>query len=118
MSELLEAAKLLLPEAQDERSSSQQWSDEHRFIEILTFADPDEILAMLHYVIKVDYLFPVWARNLAYRLACLQRPDDPDLLREAAIDLFNFGPDWNDISESLMAEADRIDPEGKIQQNQ
>ncbi|MFE6806969.1 hypothetical protein ACFVEN_35750 [Streptomyces sp. NPDC057681] len=30
---------------------------------------------------------PVWARNLAFRLACLQRPDDPELLREAAADL-------------------------------
>ncbi|WP_191892514.1 hypothetical protein, partial [Streptomyces griseoaurantiacus] len=92
---------------------SEQLSDEHRFIEILTFAEADEILAMLHYVIEEDYFFLVWARNLAYRLACLQRPDDPDLLREAAIDLFNFGPDWDDISESLKAEADRLDLEGK-----
>ncbi|MFB9431887.1 hypothetical protein [Streptoalloteichus tenebrarius] len=118
MSKLLEAAKLLLPEASEGRSDDQRLSDKYRFIEILTFADADEILAMLHYVIEEDYFFLVWARNLAYRLACLQRPDDPDLLREAAIDLFNFGPDWNDISDSLMAEADRIDPEGKIQRNQ
>lgn len=38
-----------------------------------------------------------WARNLAYRLACLQRPDDPRLLREAAADLLCFGPDWENV---------------------
>ncbi|MCP2259970.1 hypothetical protein LX15_003681 [Streptoalloteichus tenebrarius] len=117
MSELLEAAKLLLPEVSAERNDSQRLSDRCRFIEILTFADPDEILAMLHYVFEKDYLYPVWARNLAYRLACLQRPNDPDLLREAAADLYLFG-DWNDISDSLEAEADRIDPEGRIERNQ
>ncbi|MCP2261159.1 hypothetical protein LX15_004879, partial [Streptoalloteichus tenebrarius] len=52
MSKLLEAAKLLLPEASEGRSDDQRLSDKYRFIEILTFADADEILAMLHYVIE------------------------------------------------------------------
>jgi hypothetical protein len=34
---------------------------------------------------------PVWARNLAYRLLCLQCPEDPTLLREAGIDLYLHG---------------------------
>ncbi|MFE4718552.1 MULTISPECIES: hypothetical protein [unclassified Streptomyces] len=52
---------------------------------------------------------PVWARNLAFRLACLQRPDDPELLREAAADLLSFGPDWDDFAEDLKARATRLD---------
>ncbi|MCP2259967.1 hypothetical protein LX15_003678 [Streptoalloteichus tenebrarius] len=113
MSKLLEAANRLYPEAPDERSDSQKMSDEYRFIETLTFADADEILVMLHDDFEKGYRFPVWVRNLAYRLACLQRPDDPDLLREAAADLLLFGPDWDDIAQAMTAKADRIDPEGK-----
>ncbi|MET7663965.1 hypothetical protein ABZT45_38720 [Streptomyces sp. NPDC005356] len=52
---------------------------------------------------------PVWARNLAFRLACLQRPDDPELLREAAADLLSFGPDWDHFAEELKARATRLD---------
>src|SRR6266498_1755531 len=44
---------------------------EHRFAEALTFASYDEIVGMLDVVLREDYVgFPVWARNLAYRLAC------------------------------------------------
>ncbi|MEU5671160.1 hypothetical protein ACGF3C_09520 [Micromonospora sp. NPDC047762] len=46
--------------------------------------------------------------NLAYRLACLQRPDDLDLLREAAADLLSFGPDWDDHAERLKDQANRL----------
>ena len=44
---------------------------------------------------------PPWARNLAHRLACLQRPDGPGLLREAAADLLCRGPDWDAQAEEL-----------------
>lgn len=55
------------------------------FIEKVTFATPEEILPALRGALAEDWMaMPVWARNLAYRLACLQRPDDPGLLREAA----------------------------------
>ncbi|MFC9496163.1 hypothetical protein [Streptomyces sp. NPDC056982] len=49
------------------------------------------------------------ARSLAFRLACLQRPDDPELLREATADLLSFGPDWDDFAEDLKARATRLD---------
>ena len=77
---------------------------------MVTFADPDQILDTLHQVISDDWMgLPVWARNLAYRLACLQRPDDPALQREAAIDLRCFGPDWDDISDALIQQAERLE---------
>lgn len=79
------------------------------FIETLTFANVDEIRAMVDkFVINVGPL-PVWARNLAYRLACLQRPDDAALLREASIDLWMHGPDWDEIAAELGRRASAID---------
>lgn len=83
---------------------------EHEFVEAVSYADADAIREMLRVVIAEDWSgLPVWARNLSYRLACLQCPDDADLLREAAADLYNFGPDWDDIAADLQARADRID---------
>lgn len=62
---------------------------EHYFVEELTFADADSILAMPHELCPhgVDGRLPVWVRNLAYRLVLLQRPDEPALMREAAENL-------------------------------
>jgi hypothetical protein len=80
------------------------------FVEKITFADAEEILSSLRGILAEDWMaLPVWARNLAYRLACLQRPNDPDLLREAAADLLSFGPDWDDIAESLKARAEQLE---------
>jgi hypothetical protein len=56
-------------------------------------------------------LVPVWIRNLAYRLACLQQPDNPSLLRRAAADLRFVGPDWNNVADELMQRAESL--EGK-----
>lgn len=79
------------------------------FVEKITFADADEIVAALRDVLAEDWMaLPVWARNLAYRLACLQRPDDQALLAEAAADLLSFGPDWDDEAEALKARAARL----------
>ena len=65
---------------------------------------------MIRTVLADDWgAFPVRARNLSYRLACLQRPDDADLHREAASDLHSFGPDRDDIAEALAQQADSID---------
>ncbi|MGW5280018.1 hypothetical protein ACWERI_11220 [Streptomyces collinus] len=76
------------------------------FIETVTFAGPDDILTALRDALAEDWMaMPVWARHLAYRLACLQRPDDPELLRDAAADLLSFGPDWDDFAEDLKARA-------------
>ncbi|MFI1510061.1 hypothetical protein [Streptomyces sp. NPDC020597] len=61
---------------------------------------------MLRDVLAEDWTaHPPWARALAYRLACLQRPDDSRLLREAATDLLSFGPDWDKHAEDLKKRA-------------
>ncbi|MEU1590631.1 hypothetical protein [Micromonospora sp. NPDC005710] len=87
-------------------------NDEHLFIEELTFADADSILAMLRELCPqvVDGLLPVWVRNLAYRLVLLQRPDEPALLREAAYNLLAHGPDWDDIAADLTRRAELLEP--------
>jgi hypothetical protein len=89
----------------------QQVSEAAReFVEKLTFATADEILAMLGEILDEDWMaLPPWARNLAYRLACLQRPDDPRLLREAAADLLSFGPDWDTYAEALKRHAAELE---------
>ncbi|MDX3384069.1 hypothetical protein PV682_21765 [Streptomyces niveiscabiei] len=89
----------------------QQVNDAAReFVEKLTFATADEILAMLSEILDEDWTaLPPWARNLAYRLACLQRPDDPHLLREAAADLLSFGPDWDTYAEDLKRHAAELE---------
>ncbi|MFD9414255.1 hypothetical protein [Streptomyces goshikiensis] len=83
---------------------------EHFFVEELTFADADAVLAMLRELCPhvADGLLPVWVRNLAYRLVLLQRPDDQALLREAALNLSLHGPDWDDIAEELTRRADAL----------
>lgn len=87
-----------LSRAIDGADSRQADEAAREFVEKLTFASADEILAMLRDVLAEDWTaLPPWARNLAYRLACLQRPDDPRLLREAAADLLCFGPDWENV---------------------
>ncbi|MFD3612724.1 hypothetical protein ACFWXA_32585 [Streptomyces atroolivaceus] len=80
------------------------------FLETITFAEPEDILSAVRDVTAEDWTaIPVWARNLAYRLVCLQRPDDPGLLREAAADLFSFGPDWDEVAEGLGARAAHLE---------
>ncbi|MET8824400.1 hypothetical protein ABZX40_07560 [Streptomyces sp. NPDC004610] len=92
-------------------ADSRQLNDAARdYVEQLTFATADEILAMLREVLTEDWMaLPPWARNLAYRLACLQRPDDPRLLREAAADLLSFGPDWDTHAEDLKRRAAELE---------
>ncbi|GAA4630104.1 hypothetical protein GCM10023196_054080 [Actinoallomurus vinaceus] len=84
---------------------------EHYFVEELTFADADSILAMLHELSPhlVDGHLPVWIRNLAYRLVLLQRPNEPTLMREAADSLYLHGPDWDDIAADLRHRADALE---------
>ena len=85
-------------------------NDVAAFIEALTFAEADEIVAVLDAALAADFLgLPPWARNVAFRLACLLRPDDADLLRWAANDLKCFGPDWDMEADRLLKEADEIE---------
>ncbi|KOV95120.1 hypothetical protein ADK65_29990 [Streptomyces sp. NRRL B-1140] len=99
-----------LSQAIDGGDSQQVNETTREFIEKLTFATADEILAMLEDVLTEDWMaLPPWARNLAYRLACLQRPDDPQLLREAASDLLSFGPDWDTFAEDLKRRAAELE---------
>ena len=79
------------------------------YVEVVTFASADEIVAMLKVMLEEEWMaLPVWARNLAFRLACLQRPEDTELLRAAASDLYAFGPDWDTIAEDLNRRADAL----------
>ncbi|MEV4946699.1 hypothetical protein [Streptomyces sp. NPDC053755] len=93
------------------RDNSPKIPDEIRdFIERITFASADDILSAVRGALEEDWMaMPVWARNLAYRLACLQSPDDAVLLREAAADLLCFGPDWDEEAEALQARATQLE---------
>lgn len=83
---------------------------DHHFVEVVTFSSPGEIVAMLDRMMDEAYMeFPVWARNLAYRLAVLQSPADIALRRRAANDLLSFGPDWDDHANALIREADDLE---------
>jgi hypothetical protein len=80
------------------------------FIEMVTFADAEDILSSVREALTDDWMaMPVWARNLAYRLACLQRPRDANLLREAAADLFSSGPDWDHIAQAMRVQAAQLE---------
>ncbi|QPP10398.1 hypothetical protein G4Z16_04225 [Streptomyces bathyalis] len=80
-----------------------------RFIEKLTFADPEDIHESLQESMGEDWMaLPVWARNLAFRLLCLQRPDDAEILGQAGSDLLSFGPDWDDHAEELLARSQEL----------
>lgn len=108
MSELNQVAQALVDEVES-GSVADLSPAARRFLTHLTFADADAILAMLHESIERDLMaLPVWARNLAYRLAVLQRPQDPALLREAAVDLQYWGPDWDEIAAGLQERADGL----------
>ncbi|WP_432752076.1 hypothetical protein ACE1OA_01530 [Streptomyces sp. JL2001] len=84
---------------------------EHHFVEELTFADADSLLAMVRELCPhlVDGHLPVWVRNLAYRLALLQRPEDPVLIREAARNLWLHGPDWDGIAAELEQRTEALE---------
>jgi hypothetical protein len=80
------------------------------FVERVTFATADDIRRMLRDVLADDWMaLPPWARNLSYRLACLQEPGDLELLREAAADLYSFGPDWDEHAQRLRDMADGVE---------
>jgi hypothetical protein len=82
---------------------------EYRFVEELTFSSPTAILEFLETALSRDVLLvPVWIRNLAYRLACLQEPNNPSLLRRAAADLSFVGPDWNKVADELIQRAESL----------
>jgi hypothetical protein len=79
------------------------------FIEELTFASEPELRNFVGMLWEDPIsMLPVWARNLAYRLLCLQCPNDPDVLESAAADLFAHGPDWDAEAERLKAKAKRL----------
>lgn len=115
MTKLLDLARLLLPPHYDKRSDVENSEVEQRFVEELTFASSDEIVAMLRTGLDENWIgLPVWARNLAFRLACLQRPQDAALRREAATDLLCFGPDWDEVAYALQREADALERGGNV----
>ncbi|MFJ6167335.1 hypothetical protein ACIQH6_19615 [Micromonospora orduensis] len=110
MEKLLDLARMLSSGRFGERGLAEVRNIEQEFVDVVTFAPADQIVAVLHTVLDEDWMgLPVWARNLAYRMACLQRPDDVALLREAATDLRNFGPDWNDIASAMNERAESLE---------
>ncbi|MFF9282180.1 hypothetical protein [Streptomyces griseosporeus] len=111
MSDLIAVSRTLGRVLDEAGAESREVRDAIRdFVEKVTFATADEIVAMLREVLAEDWMaLPPWARNLAYRLACLQRPDDAELLREAAADLLCFGPDWDEQAEELKRRAAELE---------
>ncbi|WP_255950893.1 hypothetical protein [Streptomyces odontomachi] len=110
-STLVEHARCLFG---DEYRPTPECGLEHReylFVEELTFAGADAILAMLRELCPhlVDGRLPVWVRNLAYRLVLLQQPDEPALLREAAQSLWMHGPDWDHVAADLTHRAEALE---------
>ncbi|MEV7725842.1 hypothetical protein AB0P15_14005 [Streptomyces sp. NPDC087917] len=113
MTDLIALGHGVTPEDRVDATPEQFALAEFEYVETIIYAGPDEILSMLRTLKAENYIgLPPWARNLAYRIACLQRPDDAALLREAAYDLLAFGPDWDHIAEDLQAKADLLDPPG------
>lgn len=119
MVSLSDATLALLPDYTAARPAEEvtytAWvsAPEYDFLEAVTFADADEIVAALRQALDRDWIgLPVWVRNLAFRLACLQRPDDAELHRRAGADLRSFGPDWDDIANGLLERADRLEQDG------
>lgn len=111
LTELMKLGHGVVPEDNVDATPEQFGLAEFEYVETIIYAGPDEILSMLRTLKAENFIgLPPWARNLAYRIACLQRPDDAELLREAAYDLLAFGPDWDDIAEDLQAKADLLDP--------
>ncbi|WP_101254533.1 hypothetical protein [Streptomyces barkulensis] len=109
MSDLTSTARNL-SQAIDDPAGGQVYEAVREYVEKITFASADDILATLQEVLGEDWMaLPPWARNLAYRLACLQHPDDANLLREAAADLLCFGPDWDDVADSLKQRAEDLE---------
>ncbi len=106
MSELT-AVMLKMLKAKDKR---ERLKAEHRFIETLMFSDFNEIVAMLDKALADDWIgVPVWARNLAFRFACLLEPKNAEIRRRAAADLRCFGPDWDEKADRLDREADELE---------
>ncbi|MET8451092.1 hypothetical protein [Streptomyces sp. NPDC005209] len=114
-STLTEHARCLYGDEYRPTPDCDQEHREHYFVEELTFADAEDIVAMLRELSPhgVDGRLPVWVRNLAYRLVLLQRPDEPALMREAAESLWLHGPDWDDIAADLVRQADFLEAGGK-----
>lgn len=108
MSELSELADTLM-DPNGPRDDQDRQVAVMEFVEKLTFATVDDILEMLRVDFESRWGLPVWARNLAYRLVCLQRSEDPHLLRMAASDLYLHGPDWDHLAEDLNQCAARLE---------
>jgi hypothetical protein len=109
MNDLLNLARRMVAPTAEGRGAPEA-ELQREFVEELTFSSAETIVGMLRTMLEEDWTaLPAWARNLAFRLACLQRPDDAELLRAAAADLIAFGPDWNDIAHGLEREAERLE---------
>ncbi|WP_369377372.1 hypothetical protein [Streptomyces sp. cg36] len=109
-STLTEHARCLYGDEYRPTPECDQEHREHYFVEELTFADAEDILSMLRELSPhvVDGQPPVWVQNLAYRLIVLQRPSEPTLICEAALNLWFHGPGWDGIAADLERRADAL----------
>lgn len=93
----------------DSQDESEKIDREHHFIETLTFSSFDEIVDLLNEIDAAYWTeFPVWARNLAYRLASLLEPRNVEIRERAAMGMRSFGPDWDEEADRLEAEAKKL----------
>ena len=81
------------------------------FVEYIAYADTEEIKSMLEALLNEEWLsLPVWARTIAYRLICLQEPQNTEILRRAIFDMrCFFDPEWDHLSARLEQELHQIE---------
>ncbi|MFC8507732.1 hypothetical protein ACFU3J_03175 [Streptomyces sp. NPDC057411] len=112
MSEFMRAARALIRARDEGAADGDHELIATKFVEAVTFEDPDVIYRDMKHLLREDWMaLPSWARNLAFRLACLQKPDDRELLMAAAADLEQFGPDWDGQAAELMRRVSKMRPE-------
>lgn len=93
-----------------ETPGAKRCAAEHRLVEVLTFSSARDLEAFLGRRDAEDFArTPIWLRNLAFRLACLQEPANPTLLWNAACDLECHGPGWDGVAELLRRRSHELE---------
>lgn len=100
MNDLVEQLNKVI--ALSENDNSRYYEELVILMEQLTFKSSAEIMVMIDYAHEHYFLeLPILVRNLAFRLAILQDPENVSLLERAASDLSLFSPDWDEEVKKL-----------------
>ncbi len=85
------------------------------YVEALCFASKSDIIKLLEYADeKYGMQFSFWARLLAFRMALLQSPNDPDLLEWTGSMLLTYGaPDYDETANEYLSRAKKLKNEKK-----